>query len=92
MISQQWDNFNCRFLVDDMKAAIELCTVTDGLIPKEKVSNSVKLLMASPEGEFVRKNVLKQRDLALAAVEEGGSVQKNLENFLQELRSRKSIF
>ncbi|KAG0626991.1 hypothetical protein M758_2G166300 [Ceratodon purpureus] len=81
---------NARFLVDDVKAAIEVCTVTDGFISKERISTAIKRLLADPEGVIVKNNMQKLRDLALAAVGEGGSVQRNLENFLQELRSWKS--
>jgi len=78
---------NCRFLVDDVKAAIEVCTVTDDFVTKERISQAVRSLMSGSEGEIAKTNVRKLRHLAVAAVEEGGSVQKNLEDFLQELRS-----
>lgn len=45
--------------------------------------------MREPEGALCRINALKLRNLALAAVSEGGSVPKSLQKFLQELRSWK---
>jgi hypothetical protein len=89
MASHHW---NCRFLVDDVKAAIEVSRVTDSFVSKEWISEAVKRLMTDPEGVIVKNNARRLRDLALAAVEEGGSVQRNLENFLRELRSWKSVY
>lgn len=74
-----------------MKSAVEVCKVTDGFISKEKISQAIKRLATDPEGVIIRNNARKLRDLALKAVEEGGSVQKNLEHFLQELRSWKTV-
>jgi len=73
--------------VDDVKAAIELCRVTDEFVTKEQISKAIRRLMTEPEGVIAKKNARKLQELALAAVREGGSVQKNLEAFLQELGS-----
>lgn len=70
-----------------MKVAIELCRVTDEFVSKEQISTAIKRLMNSPEGQVAKANVRKMKEAALIAVQEGGSVQKNLENFLQELGS-----
>jgi len=43
--------------------------------------------MTKPEGVIAKNNVRKLQELALTAAQEGGSVQKNLETFLAELRS-----
>lgn len=78
---------NARFLVDDVKTAIEVCTVTDEFVTKEQISKAVRSLMSEPEGVVAKSNARKLQQLALAAVEEGGSVQRHLEEFLEELRS-----
>lgn len=80
---------NARFLVDEAKVALEVCTLTDGFITKDHISKVVRSLMREPEGALCRINALKLRNLALAAVSEGGSVPKSLQKFLQELRSWK---
>ncbi len=72
--------------MDDVKAAIEVCRVTDDFVTKEQISKAVRRLMSEAEGVIVKTNVRKLQELALAAVVEGGSVQRNLEDFLQELR------
>ena len=78
--------------MDDVKAAIEVSRVTDSFVLKERISEAVKRLMTDPEGVIVKDNARRLRYLALAAVEEGGSVQRNLENFLRDLRSWKSVY
>lgn len=78
--------------MDDVKAAIEVSRVTDSFVLKERISEAVKRLMTDPEGVIVKNNARRLRDLALAAVEEGGSVQRNLENFLRDLRSWTSVY
>jgi hypothetical protein len=73
--------------VDDVKAAIEVCRVTDDFVTKEQISRAARRLMSEPEGVIAKTNVRNLQELALAAVEEGGSVQRNLEDFFEELRS-----
>lgn len=80
----------CRFLVDVVKAGVELCRVTDKLVTKEHISETVKFFMT--EGvSTARKNVRKLQKLALNAVALGASVQKNLEDFTLEVRFGKQL-
>lgn len=75
--------------MDDVKAALEVCKVTDKFVVKETVAKAVRRLMTDPEGEAVKINVKKLQSLALQAVAEGGSVQKNLKDFVEEVRAYK---
>jgi hypothetical protein len=77
----------CRFLVDDVKAAIEVQQSSDRRVTKAEVTRAVKSLMTEDAGRVVRENVEKLRDLALKAVAKGGSVQKNCETFIKELQT-----
>jgi len=75
--------------VDGVKAALEVCKVTDKFVVKETLAKAVRRLMTDPEGEAVKSNVKKLQSLALQAVAEGGSVQKNFQNFVEEVRAYK---
>jgi hypothetical protein len=77
----------CRFLVDDVKAAIEVQQSSDRRVTKAEVARAVKSLMTEDAGRVVRENVEKLRDLALKAVANGGSVQRNCETFIKELQT-----
>jgi hypothetical protein len=77
----------CRFLVDDVKAAIEVQQSSDRRVTKAEVARAVKSLMTEDAGRVVRENVEKLRDLALKAVAKGGSVQRNCETFIKELQT-----
>ncbi|CAN5963980.1 unnamed protein product, partial [Sphagnum jensenii] len=70
---QAEQHMNCRFLVDDVKAAIEVQQSSDRRVTKAEVARAVKSLMTEDAGRVVRENVEKLRDLALKAVAKGGS-------------------
>ncbi|CAM6016420.1 unnamed protein product, partial [Sphagnum balticum] len=84
---QAEQHMNCRFLVDDVKAAIEVQQSSERRVTKAEVARAVKSLMTEDAGRVVRENVEKLRDLALKAVAKGGSVQKNCETFIKELQT-----
>lgn len=75
--------------MDDVKAALEVCKVTDKFVVKDTLAKAVRRLMTDPEGKAVKINVKKLQRLALQAVAEGGSVQKNCKNFVEEVRAYK---
>ena len=73
--------------MDVVKAALEVCKVTDKFVVRDTLAKAVRRLMTDPEGEAVKSNVKKLQSLALQAVAEGGSVQKNFKNFVEEVQA-----
>lgn len=70
--------------MDDVKAGIEMCKVTDEFVTKERIEEVVRFF--SKAGTKVRDNVRKLQRMAMAAVQAGGSVEQNLDDFVAELR------
>ncbi|CAK9213508.1 unnamed protein product [Sphagnum troendelagicum] len=79
---QAEQHMNCRFLVDDVKAAIEVQQSSDRRVTKAEVARAVKSLMTEDAGRVVRENVEKLRDLALKAVAKGGSSDNKVEEWI----------
>lgn len=79
---------NCRFLVDEAHAAIEVHKGADGMVSQEEVARAVRVLMGEPEGEKVRATVGKLRDQMAEATSKNGSVNANVDAFIEELRHR----
>lgn len=77
--------WNCRFLVDELQAAIEVHKGADGMVSHEEVVRGVRVLMGEPEGDKVRANVGKLRDKMKEAVSKDGSVQRHIIAFLAEV-------
>ena len=78
---------NCRFLVDEAHAALEVHKDVNAFVSREEVVRAARQLMVAPEGGIVRENVGKLRDKLKEAVAKDGSVQESVEMFVAELRS-----
>ncbi|KAG0606959.1 hypothetical protein M758_9G182500 [Ceratodon purpureus] len=79
---------NARFIVDDVKAGIEVCIVTDGIVSRERVAKAVKVWVA--EQTSLKRNARRLQRLAMAAVnDKHGSVQRNLLDFVAEVQHGK---
>ena len=74
--------------MDETKSAVEVRKGVDGFVSREEVARAVVQLMAGPEKAAVKENVRKLRDKVKAAVSDGGSVDKSIETFLAELKTR----
>lgn len=77
-----------RLLVDNWEAATEIHKGPDGTVTKEEVERAVRQMMEEPEGVSIRMNVKKLRDKVKAALSEGGSVERNVKRFVDELRMK----
>lgn len=77
---------NCRFLVDEAHAAVEVQRGADAFVSREEVVRAVRALMVESEGEMVRANVGRLREQVKEAISKEGSVQGSIDNFLAELR------
>jgi len=87
---------NCVLMADVWKIGLRLrgCSRTGDMnnliIVREDISKAIKKLFTD-EGKEIEKNVKALRDSARTAILEGGSSQKNIENFVEGLKARNAF-
>lgn len=77
-----------RLLVDNWEAGIEIHKEPDGTVTKEEVERAARQMMEEPEGVTIRMNVKKLRDKVKSALGEGGSVERSVKRFVDELQMK----
>uniref|UniRef100_A0A0D6QS53 Glycosyltransferase n=1 Tax=Araucaria cunninghamii TaxID=56994 RepID=A0A0D6QS53_ARACU len=88
----QWSDqtTNSKYVEDKWKTGIRLKKREDGLLGREEVENSIRTVMESERGIELRKNALRWKSLAREAMVKGGSSDKNIEDFVEEIIARAS--
>ncbi|XP_010557055.1 PREDICTED: UDP-glycosyltransferase 74C1 [Tarenaya hassleriana] len=80
----QWTDqpTNAKFIEDVWKVGVRVKAEKDGLVKKEEISRCVREVMEGETGKEMRKNAEKWKVLACEAVSEGGSSDRNLDEFV----------
>ncbi|XP_021894659.1 UDP-glycosyltransferase 74E2-like [Carica papaya] len=80
----QWTDqpTNAKFVADVWKVGIRVKVNEGGMVSREEISECIKEIMEGEKGTEIRKNSEKWRDLARNAVDEGGSSDKNIDEFI----------
>ncbi|KAJ7546998.1 hypothetical protein O6H91_08G064300 [Diphasiastrum complanatum] len=76
---------NCRMIVEQWKAGIQLQNDENKKLRKEEIEKIVKILMEGEEGKQMKKNVRQLRDVIRSSWKKGGSSYTNLQAFVQKL-------
>ncbi|XP_037409466.1 anthocyanidin 5,3-O-glucosyltransferase-like [Triticum dicoccoides] len=80
-------------VVEEMKVGVAVEGYEEGLVKAEEVAAKVRLVMASEEGSKLREKLVAAKEMAAAAVKDGGSSDVAFHEFLMDLekcRSEKS--
>ncbi|KAH7518043.1 gallate 1-beta-glucosyltransferase 84A24 [Ziziphus jujuba] len=89
----QWGDqvTNAKFLVDEFKVGLRLCRgdAENMLIGREEVEKCL-LEAVGPKSDEMKRNVLKLKEKAEASVAEGGSSDRNIQAFVDDV-TRRSI-
>lgn len=87
VVMPQWTDqtTNAKFVQDVWKVGIRVRVDEKGLVGREEIERCVREVMEGERGMEMKKNALKWRDLAKEAVSEGGSSDKNLDEFVSNL-------
>ncbi|EPS69486.1 glycosyltransferase [Genlisea aurea] len=83
----QWTDqtTNSKFVADVWGTGVR--AVGDGgIVGRESIEKCIREVMEGEKGEEIRKNVSKWKELAVAAVSEGGSSDRNIDDFVSTLR------
>ncbi|XP_009373576.3 phloretin 4'-O-glucosyltransferase-like [Pyrus x bretschneideri] len=84
----QWTDqgTNAKLIEDTWKTGARVTPNEKGIVTGEELKRCLELVMGSGEiGEEMRRNAKKWKDLAREAVSEGGSSDKNLKAFLDQI-------
>ncbi|KAK4762699.1 hypothetical protein SAY86_008467 [Trapa natans] len=86
----QWvdQKTNAKLIEDVWRTGVRLKTTEagDGIVVAEEIRRCVELVMkGGNKGEEIRKNASKWKELAMEATREGGSSERNLRAFLDEI-------
>jgi pathogen-inducible salicylic acid glucosyltransferase len=76
---------NAKYIMDIWKMGLKPPVDEKGLVKQEAIEYCIGEIMEGERGEEIKKNALKWRKLAKEAVDEGGSSDKNIEEFVAKL-------
>ncbi|KAF9624155.1 hypothetical protein IFM89_008093 [Coptis chinensis] len=76
--------FDGDYITDTWRVGLGLNPDEDGIISKDEIKRKSNQLLQSAE---IRENALKLKEMAMKSVGKGGSSSKNLELFLEELKT-----
>ncbi|XP_010023609.2 phloretin 4'-O-glucosyltransferase [Eucalyptus grandis] len=90
----QWSDqqTNAKLVADVWRTGVRITPNEQGLVESGEMRRCLELVMGDgKEGEEMRRNARKFRDLAREAVKEGGSSDKNLRAFVDEVREASEL-
>ncbi|MCD9642435.1 hypothetical protein HAX54_029261 [Datura stramonium] len=81
----QWSDqpTNAKFICDVWQTGVRVKVGENGVITREVVASSIREVMEEEKGVILKENATKWKQLAKEAVDEGGSSDKNIEEFLK---------
>ncbi|KAI9111369.1 hypothetical protein K1719_017059 [Acacia pycnantha] len=77
---------DAKFVEDVWKVGVRAKEDEQGTVRKQEIIKCVKMVMEGETSEEIRENVAKWKDLAGEAVGEGGSSDKNIDEFVSSLK------
>uniref|UniRef100_A0A2N9FKN0 UDP-glycosyltransferases domain-containing protein n=1 Tax=Fagus sylvatica TaxID=28930 RepID=A0A2N9FKN0_FAGSY len=83
----QWTDqtTNAKFIVDVWKVGIRIKMNEKGIATKEEIEVCIRDVMGREKGEEIKRNSMRWKELAKETVDEGGSSDKNIEEFVAKL-------
>ncbi|MED6222765.1 hypothetical protein PIB30_067533 [Stylosanthes scabra] len=76
---------NAKHIKDVWKMGVRVDADEKGLVRRESIRDCIKEVLESEKGNEIKKNALKWRDLAKNSVDEGGSSDQNIAEFVAKL-------
>ncbi|WMV40347.1 hypothetical protein MTR67_033732 [Solanum verrucosum] len=83
----QWTDqpTNAKFVKDVWEIGVRAKQDEKGIVRREVIEECIKLVMEEEKGKLIRENAKKWKELARNVVDEGGSSDKNIEEFVSNL-------
>ncbi|PRQ22265.1 putative UDP-glucuronosyl/UDP-glucosyltransferase [Rosa chinensis] len=86
----QWtdQSTNAKYIRDVWKIGVKAQPDEKGIVRREEVEHCISEIMEGERGKEIQKNAMKWKDLARKAVIQGGSSDKNIDEFIATLVKR----
>ncbi|PRQ22243.1 putative UDP-glucuronosyl/UDP-glucosyltransferase [Rosa chinensis] len=81
-------NTNAKYIMDVWKIGIRAQVDEKGIVRQEEVEHCVSEILEGERGNEIQKNAIALKELARKAVDEGGSSNKNIDEFIATLVQR----
>ncbi|KAK4729161.1 hypothetical protein R3W88_022149 [Solanum pinnatisectum] len=83
----QWTDqpTNAKFVKDVWEIGVRAKQDEKGIVRREIIEECIKLVMEEEKGKLIRENAKKWKEMARNVVDEGGSSDKNIEEFVSKL-------
>ena len=83
----QWTDqtTNAKFIVELWQVGVRVKVDEKGIVTREEIENCVKQVMEGETGKELKRNAVKWKELAKVAMDEGGSSDKNIDEFVSQL-------
>ncbi|KAJ4723797.1 Glycosyltransferase [Melia azedarach] len=75
---------DAKFVEDIWKVGIRVRASEDGIVGREEIERCIREVMEGERGEQMKENAKKWRELAIEAVSEGGTSDKNIDEFISK--------
>ncbi|KAL5781015.1 hypothetical protein ACOSP7_006044 [Xanthoceras sorbifolium] len=87
IVMPQWTDqpTNAKCVESIWKVGIRVRVDEDGIVKREEIEHCIREMMEGEKGNEMRKNSRKWRELAIKAVSEGGTTDKNIDEFVSKL-------
>ncbi|KAL3330201.1 hypothetical protein AABB24_034186 [Solanum stoloniferum] len=86
VVMPQWTDqtTNAKFVQDVWSVGVRVKVNENGIVGREEIEECVRIVLQGEKGKEMKKNALKWKDLAKEAVQEGGTSDKNVEEFVSK--------
>nr|XP_043638297.1 UDP-glycosyltransferase 74G1-like [Erigeron canadensis] len=88
----QWSDqtTNAKYVEDVWGVGVRAKPNANGLVSRQVLDSCIREVMEGEKSIRIKKNMIRWSDLAKEAIEEGGSSDKNIDEFVEELGKRKT--
>ncbi|KAK4374203.1 hypothetical protein RND71_004880 [Anisodus tanguticus] len=85
----QWSDqpINAKFISDVWQTGIRIKAGEDGVVNRDEIASSIREVTVEENGVMFKDNAIKLKQSAKEAVDEGGSSDKNIEEFFQTCKA-----
>ncbi|KAK9941775.1 hypothetical protein M0R45_007469 [Rubus argutus] len=80
---------NAKFIRDVWKIGVKAQADERGIVRRGEVEHCISEIMESARGKEIQRNAMKWKELARKAVDEGGSSDRNIDEFIEKLIKHK---
>lgn len=82
---------NAKLVEDFWKVGVRVKVNEEGIVSREEIKNCIREVMEGERSREIRGNCEKWKELAIEAISEGGTSDKNIDEFVSKLISSKCI-